>query len=429
MASSGLLKASLTLLAGGALAQALPLLLGPWLTRLYSPADFGLFHLFAAVAANLGVVACARYEFALPLARDDEEARLLHALCLRIAAAVVLASAVAALAWAMLIGAVWPLWLPAMVAALAAVSLATLQATREQRFGSLSAARVLQHGGGALGQLLGGLLQLGLWGLIVAPLAAAAATAVWLRLRWRGVWRASGVALRAVAQRHKSFPLLNTPHAFLGALMDTVSVAMIAWALGPAAAGFWGLAMRYLKAPATLVGGAVSQALYPKLAQAAAGVSPAADALGVLPATPAGRPAQAAVPPASRAAVVRVMLVLLALATPLVALLWWLGPAAFAWAFGEGWREAGELARALALYIGVHFVASPLAVATMAWNAQAWALRLALVGQATFVAALAVGLMHGGLVQAGWWVSGAMSLYFGWYFIKLATWPLATGVR
>jgi O-antigen/teichoic acid export membrane protein len=60
----GLVRASLTLVAGGALAQALPLLLGPLLTRLFSPADFGHYHLFAAVAANLAVVACARYEFA-----------------------------------------------------------------------------------------------------------------------------------------------------------------------------------------------------------------------------------------------------------------------------------------------------------------------------------------------------------------------------
>ena len=49
------LRPVLLLLAGGALAQALPLLLGPWLTRLYTPAQFGTFHLFAAVAANLGV--------------------------------------------------------------------------------------------------------------------------------------------------------------------------------------------------------------------------------------------------------------------------------------------------------------------------------------------------------------------------------------
>ena len=64
-----LLRATLTLMAGGALAQALPLLLGPLLTRLYSPTQFGLYHLFAAVAANVAVVACARYEHALPLAQ------------------------------------------------------------------------------------------------------------------------------------------------------------------------------------------------------------------------------------------------------------------------------------------------------------------------------------------------------------------------
>ncbi len=77
------------------------------------------------------------------------------------------------------------------------------------------------------------------------------------------------------------------------------------------------------------------------------------------------------------------------MAVPLVLLLWLMAPAAVAWAFGENWREAGELARALALYIGVHFVASPLSVVTMAWRAQAWALKLSLVGQALFIAALA----------------------------------------
>lgn len=126
-----------------------------------------------------------------------------------------------------------------------------------------------------------------------------------------------------------------------------------------------------------------------------------------------------------RSAVRRVMRALALCALPLVVLLWLAAPAAFALAFGEAWREAGELARALALYIGLHFVASPLAVVTMAWGAQAWALKLALAGQALFVAALAAGLALGGLNGAGWAVSAAMLLYFGWYFWRLATWPVA----
>ncbi len=399
--SGGLLRASLTLLAGGALAQALPLLLGPWLTRLYGPEQFGRFHLFSAIAANLAVIACARYEFALPLATEAAEAHVLRRLALRLLAGATLLCALIGAVWAWRDEVAYPLVLPLAVAALGWLSLATLWATRSQRFRALASARVLQHGGGALAQALAGVSGLGLAGLIGGPIVAAFVAALWLRLPFeRGP--AGQPAIGDVAQRYRDFPLLNTPHAFAGALQDTVAVALVAAWLGSAEAGFWGLTLRYLKAPATLVGGAVSQALYPQLSQAGAGPTPA-----------------------SRQAVRRLMLMLALVASPLVLALWALGPWAFEWLFGARWRPAGELARALALYVGLHFVASPLAVVTMAWRAQRWALRFALLGQLAFVAALATGLAWGGLVGAGWAVSAAMLLYFGGYFWRLATWPVA----
>ena len=76
-APGSLLRATLTLLAGGALAQALPLLLGPWLTRLYSPDEFGQFAMVWTLAVNVAVVGCARYEFALPLEAEEGQAGLL----------------------------------------------------------------------------------------------------------------------------------------------------------------------------------------------------------------------------------------------------------------------------------------------------------------------------------------------------------------
>lgn len=394
----GLLRASLTLAAGGAVAQALPLLLGPLLTRLFSPADFGVFHLFAAVAANLAVVACGRYEFALPLAADEAEAQALRRLALRLLAATTALAAVGAVAWAAAGAGAWAAWLPLAVAAAGAASLATLWATRARRFRALAAARVLQYGGAALAQAAAGWAGTGVTGLIVAPIAASLLAAAVLRLPLRA-GSAASPTLAEVARRHRAFPLLNTPHAFAGALQDTLSLALVAAALGPAAAGFWGLALRYLKAPATLVGSAVSQALYPQLASA-------------------GMTAEA------RRAVRQVMGLLALLATPLVLALWVAGPWAFEALFGPAWRDAGELARALALYVGLHFVASPLAVVTMAWQGQGWALRLALVGQVAFVGALALGLHWGGLAGAGWAVSAAMAAYFGHYFWRLATWPM-----
>jgi O-antigen/teichoic acid export membrane protein len=224
-----------------------------------------------------------------------------------------------------------------------------------------------------------------------------------LHTRAKGWWRVPRPQLRAVARRHKDFPILNTPHAFMGALQDTLAVALIAAWQGPAEAGLWGLALRYLKAPATLVGGAVSQALYPALAR------------------------DAVVTADARRAVRQLMAVLALVALPLVLALGFGGPWAFEAAFGAAWRGAGELASALALYVGLHFVASPLSVVPMAWHAQAWALRLALAGQVMFLAALAGGLAWGGLVGAGWAVSLAMVVYFGWFFLRLARWPLDAG--
>lgn len=397
----GLLRATLTLLAGGALAQVLPLLLGPWLTRIYSPTEYGHFSLVWTLATNVAVLGCARYEFALPLESDEGEAATLMALCLRVLMAVSAAS--------LLVAACVALWqdlslawlLPLAVLAGAASQWLTLWASRAQRFALISAARVLQYGGGALVQVGLGLLQFGAWGLLLGPLLAGMAASVLLaRPAPQGGWLAllkPQAGLAAMARRHRDFPLLNTPHAFAGALQDSLALLILtAWA-GDAAAGYWALALRYLKAPAGLVGGALSQALYPRLVAAAT-------------------PAEAL------RAVRRSMVVLAALALPLaVTLLGW-GPELFAWLFGERWHDAGQLARALAPYIAMHFIASPLSVATMAWGAQAWALKLALLGQLLFLCGLGLGLAMGGLIGAAWGVSAAMLLYFSYFFWSLATW-------
>jgi O-antigen/teichoic acid export membrane protein len=399
-------QATLTLLVGGAISQVLPLLLGPWLTRLYSPDDWGRYTLFSALAANLAVIACARYEYALPLAADEDEARDLMALCLHLLLGVTALSAlVAVLATQTLNHAAW---LPLAVASSGAAQWLTLWASRAGRFKSMAASRATQVGGAAVVQLAGGLAQAGATGLIGGAIVANVAALGWLRYPaprggWLALWRVSRGAMQRVALKHRSFPLFNTPHAFASALSDTLTIALLVASTGEAAAGFWGLCMRYLKAPATLVGGALSQALYPMLARDGVATAEA------------------------RSALRRVMAVLAGIALPLVVLLWLFGPWAFEAVFGTPWRGAGELARALALYVGVHFVAAPLSVVPMAWGAQAWALRLALVGQAMFVGALAVGLAYGGLVAAGWAVSLAMLLYFGWFFWRLAHWPVGQG--
>lgn len=395
-----LTRATFTLLAGSALAQAIPLLLGPWIARLYTPEEYGEFALLWTVASNLAVVGCARYEFALALETAEAGASALLALCLRLLLAMTALSVV--------VGALWMTWgalplaaaLPLVVLALAASQALAQWAARAGQFAALAWGRVVQWGGGALAQVGLGLLHAGPWGLVGgAALGAAAAAALQARPAPQGGWLGllQPQPLRQTAHKHRDFPLLNTPHAFAGALQDTLAIALLTAWLGAPEAGAWALALRYLKAPASLVGGSLSQALYPRLTQAGSG----ADA---------------------RALVRRQLALLAGIALPLMLALLAFGPWLFTTAFGPEWRGAGELARSLAPYIALHFIASPLSVVPMAWGAQGWALKLALVGQAMFVAGLAAGLHWGGLVGAGWGVSAAMLLYFGYFFRALWTW-------
>jgi O-antigen/teichoic acid export membrane protein len=64
-----------SVLAGGAaLAQSLNMLASPILTRLYSPADFGVLSQYMATLTILLIVVSLRFEIAIPLADDEDEA-------------------------------------------------------------------------------------------------------------------------------------------------------------------------------------------------------------------------------------------------------------------------------------------------------------------------------------------------------------------
>ena len=63
-----------TLTSGTAIAQAIPVVLSPVLSRLYSPEDFGILALFMSVAAVLSVIATGRYELAIMIPENKKDA-------------------------------------------------------------------------------------------------------------------------------------------------------------------------------------------------------------------------------------------------------------------------------------------------------------------------------------------------------------------
>ncbi len=419
------------LASAAALSQAIPLLMAPLLTRQFGPEALGHWALFAALAANLATVANLRYEYAVLLPRREGEAALLLELSLWVAGVMGLFSMALSLGLLMgapLLGGRWAglsALNPALLALGPVVALAGFQqamslwANRQGRFKTIGQARVLQQGGLAAAQ---GLAMLAGWttaaALVAAQLFSSLLGPLWLqalgpRLRRR---RARTLIagqrhlrhLRRVAEAQRQFPLINSPHAFVNALQETAVLAFItAWA-GAAAAGYYAVMVRLVKAPASLIGGALSEVLLSTLAADWRSGHSLRPRLG------------------------RSLWALAGLALPGMVLLMILGPGLFAWALGEEWRQSGEMARWFAPYVAAHFMAAPLTVAPMVTGRQAGALAFSLAGNALYIAVLGLVLGQGGSLK---WALGGVSVLLPVYFAALLAWiwhgavPAARGLQ
>ncbi|GLS89623.1 O-antigen translocase [Psychromonas marina] len=70
-----ILKSIILLVSGTGLAQLIPFVVSPILSRLYSPEDFGVFATFVSVAALFSVISSGRYELAIVLPRQALHAK------------------------------------------------------------------------------------------------------------------------------------------------------------------------------------------------------------------------------------------------------------------------------------------------------------------------------------------------------------------
>ena len=68
-------KNVITLMTGTGLAQLVPILISPILTRLYSPEDFGLIALYLSIVSIMTVLSTGRYEMAIMLPDKDDDVK------------------------------------------------------------------------------------------------------------------------------------------------------------------------------------------------------------------------------------------------------------------------------------------------------------------------------------------------------------------
>ncbi|UOD28490.1 oligosaccharide flippase family protein [Massilia violaceinigra] len=386
----------MTVLGGALGAQALPLLAAPLITRLCTPAEVGAFSVWLGMVAVAAIGATLRLEAAMILDHDRASQRTCFsvvAYSASITAVLMTAAAVLArlsgLPFAAQLS--WPALLTLGVATFMTAWMQTTlaYATSHNAFGKAARARVWSAGSIAAAQV--GLLALGmggvalvagqLVGLAVGLLAATLLLAP--PLAWPG-WLPHA-RQRAYLRRHDKFWRFSLPSNLLNVMVSQLPLLMIGARHGAMAAGLFALTQRVLGAPIALLASSVLEVFKRQSVHDFQTQGNCRDAYRYT----------------------FKALVLLGIGPSLVLLLF--SPDLFAFAFGENWRAAGELAQILAPLYFLNFIASPLSYVFFVAGKQ----KLDLLWQvALFVMTLSVFLAPGTLQLSVLWYAIGYSLLY-----------------
>lgn len=389
---------------GGALgAQALPLLAAPFITRWCSPAEVGAFSVWLGMVAVAAIGATLRLEAAMILDHGSGDQRT----CFRVVA---WAAGFTAIAMTVLAAAARAAGLP-MVSSLSWAALLTLgagtwltaymqttlaYATSHGAFGK--AAQAKMWGAGSIAAFQVGLLLLGVGGVsllagqLAGLLVGLVAATLLLDPPRPGIVAWPGVQERSYLRRRSAFWRFSLPSNLLNVLVGQLPLFMIGARHGALAAGLFALTQRVLSAPIALLASSVLEVFKRQSVKDFQAHGNCRDAYRYT----------------------FKALVLLGLGPSL--LLFFFSPPLFAWAFGENWRAAGELAQILAPLYFLNFIASPLSYVFYVAGKQ----KMDLVWQvALFAMTVSVFAMPATLHQSvAWYAAGYSGLYLVYLYMS-----------
>jgi lipopolysaccharide exporter len=388
--NSAFMKNVLIVMSGTALAQALGFALSPVISRLYSPADFGVFGSFTAILGVVGAGITLDYSQALMLPkRKDDAFDLLVISCLSSFCVAIIGLAICLGASSFLLNSlksrnVWIL----VLLVIGILSSGLSQAfqgwcIRVKAFKNTSASQVIRSVSvngvqTGLGFLKGGALAL-IFAVILGDTLAASNLARVVVRDFKALWRRVHVKrLWQLAKEYHDFPLYSASTNVINALSLGLPIFLLTHYYGIAIAGAYAFGVRLMQAPMELVLRALRQVLYQKASETH---------------NEGGR----LVPLYLK---ITGGLFVAGLLPSLILFIW--APQIFTWIFGNQWHTAGVFAQSLVLWLLFMFCNLPAVLFTRIIR---WQKRMFFFDQALLISrALA-------LVIGGRYLSAAQTVF------------------
>lgn len=337
------------LVTGTLLAQLIPFLISPILTRIFSPEEFGLFGLYFSISMIISVFITGRYEMAIMLPREHRQAANLVGLSVLITTGISLLLLLIVLLLRYPIArllkspeiAEWLFVLPVTMFAMGTYQAFNYWNNRKEKYQRLATSRVARSvntSGWSIGL---GYTALKKGGLILGDAIGQLVSSGFLFFRtWKEdkhfKQQVTKQEMREQAVRYKQFPTFNVTSGLFEKLSGQMPVLFLAHFFGEAVTGFFSFSQRIVSAPSAIVARAIGDIFRQK----------------------------ASVEYLEKGNCTRLFnktfVQLLVLSAIPFILFYLFAPPLFAFVFGEEWRVAGEYSQILTPMFFLQFVVSPL---------------------------------------------------------------------
>jgi O-antigen/teichoic acid export membrane protein len=335
---------------GTTIAQAIPVVISPILTRLYTPEDFGVAALYMAIAAIFGSIATARYELAVMLPEEDDDALNIVALGLLIATAlsvvllfvvILFNSAICDLLDNRDIS-LWLYFIPLSVFFIGLFNVLQYYNNRTKQYKDLAKANVYKSLASVIVRLSVVFIKPGPTGLISGQITAQIVANTKLLLntvRNKNLRSILSInKMKLLAKRYDDFPKYSTAAVLANTSSYQLTNILISAFYSISTLGFYSLVQRILGMPSALVGRSVGQVFYQ---QAAEEKRKTGTSIKIF---------------------IKTALRMVLIGLPIFFVLFFIVEDLFAFVFSEKWRVAGEYAKILIPLYYVRFFVSPITV-------------------------------------------------------------------
>jgi len=349
-------KNILVLMTGTTIAQAIPVVISPILTRLYTPEDFGIFALFFAIVVIIGSISTGRYEHAIMLPRKDEDAvnifaigfiiTLLTSTFIFLIIFIFFDFFIKTFDYKGIVN--WLFFIPISVFFIGFFNILNYFNNRKKNYKDISNSLILKALVLAFVQISIGVFKSGSIGLIIGEVLSR----IFANLKlFKNILKdkilissISKIKIIALSKKYKKFPFHNLPSSLANTGASYLPFLMLPKIFGLSVGGYFMLAQRIISLPSALIAKAFSQVLFQKMAE--------------------NKVNKIANSPLLFNTIKKLTLI----GFPIACLIFILSPTLFYYFFGKDWLIAGEIARYLSIVFFITFITSAISVSLLVYT-------------------------------------------------------------